>query len=202
MRMQPPVRRDFSETRPTEHHTARMIMQPQKRVVQKAPDVQKKDKRGRPPIVFTPILVQEILAAFQNGWTDEKVCEHVHIARNTLYKQMRENQQFMNDVTLAKNHHLILAGERITGILEKGEDREAGPMARWIYEKRLKEMYGDDKIKPEQNNFIILTHDAINAIFKQRSPIENSTPAELLKSLEVQSDESNVDFSGKEESAA
>lgn len=190
MKMQPPVKRDFSQPLSVTANPVQEIQQPQNAIIeQPKKDVQKKETRGRKPIEFTEMLVQEILAGFQMGWSDEKVCEHVQIARNTLYKKMKEDQKFMNDVRLAKRHQIVLAGEAINDILVDRANKDRGPMARFIYTKRLKDTFGDEKLPTgTQNNFFIITNEQLATITSGRSTIGDSAPTELLENLEASQD--------------
>lgn len=155
---------------------------------------------GRPPAV-TPEVVQDLVTSFANGWSVTKACEYAGIARRTYYYYCQNDAEFLRKMTLAQNNQLVLAGNRITEILQKGDDRDAGPLAKWLFEKKMPTEYGNQQLAPgannTQNNFFLLSNEQLGNITKQ-SGIDESDPTKLLEEVEAAS---NLD-NGAEEGRA
>lgn len=154
------------------------------------PTVQQPGNQGGRPAVINETVVQDLLGSFQNGWSITKACEYAGIARRTYYYYCQNDPGFLRKMTLAQNNQLALAGNRITEILQKGDDRDAGPLAKWLFEKKMPTEYGNQQLAPgannTQNNFFLLTNEQLGDITKQ-SGIDESDPTKLLEEVEAAS---------------
>lgn len=130
---------------------------------------------GRPSIIGEAV-VTKLIAAFQRGWTDEKACEYAEISTRTFYRHMQSDERFCQEVRLAKNFWLQLAGDNITGILQnKSNDPRVlntrWQASKWIYENKMPQEYGP---KPtifaqqnnQNNNYISITDGQLTELIK------------------------------------
>jgi hypothetical protein len=163
-------------------------------------DQKLKNPGGRPDVV-TSVVVLKLVSAFQSGMDTTTACQYSGISRATFYKHMKEDQEFSDIIKDAKDYLKLTSGDRLKTIIEKGDERVAGPLAFKYLERRIPELYGDAKIEKHQNNFIVITHESIRELFKQQSGIATSNPSELLKSVEVQP-EGELDLRAEEASLA
>jgi len=184
MKMQPPVKRDFSQIRQTGELPQKII-------------VKKQTLAGRPSTIDANIETL-LISALQRSLTVTKACEYADIHPRAFYRKFKEDAKFRRAMTLARNNTSLLAGERIITILQNGDDRDAGPMARWVYEKEMPEKYGNVKIDQQnnqQNNFYGITTDQLKEVFSGQSTIKNNASAELFDSIEADAGE----LAGEEE---
>ena len=132
-------------------------------------------------------FVPKLLAAFQNDFTVGEACEYAGLPRRTFYNHLKNDPAFAEEIRKAKNFPKIVAKKRVMNIINNGTDREAGPMARWLLEKREPEIYGKTAVvqqNNQQNNYFSLSNEQIDELCK--SPmIMNTDPSELLETLET-----------------
>ncbi len=141
---------------------------------------------GGRPTVITDVVVVKLIAAFQNGMSDRVACQYAGIDKSTYYRKCNEDQRFCDQMQGAKDFLKLQAGQRVVQIISKGSDRDAGPMARWLLEKREPEMYGNRNIAQQnnqQNNYFVLNAQQIEDL-ANIPEIANSDPSELLEYLE------------------
>lgn len=150
--------------------------------------------------------VQMLVAAFQSDLTTQQACDYAQLPRSTFYDHLKKNPDFAEKMRQAKGFPLRRAKQRAVDIIDKGSDRDAGPMIRWILEKREPETYGQRFAPPgegginntQNNNYFFLNNGQISDISKQPDVTEGD-PSELLEALEAPS---SVDSRPEEESAA
>lgn len=148
-----------------------------------------------------PEVVQKLTAALQNDFTVGEACDYAGLARSTFYEWLKQDSAFAEEMRKAKEFPKHAAKNRVMSIINKGTDREAGPMARWLLEKRQPEVYGQ-AVQPinnnNQNNFFILSNEKLSEL-TARPDIANSDPTELLEALEATPD---VDARAEKEGVA
>jgi len=103
-----------------------------------------KNKVGRPTIV-TEQIVTNLVIAFQNGLNITFACQYAKIDRQRFYDAYNKNQEFHDRIEDAKTFFVLSAGNRVANILRKGSDRDAGPMARWAFERKMPNEWGPPK---------------------------------------------------------
>jgi len=142
---------------------------------------------GGRPTVISDIVLAKLIAAFQNGMTDRIACEYAGIHPATYYRKCKEDTKFCEQIKLAKNFQILLAGNKVTDILQHGKDRDSGPMARWLLEKKLPEEYGTQvniQQNNQQNNYFNMSYEQLDALINEAG-IDMSDPSKLLKELEA-----------------
>lgn len=146
---------------------------------------------GGRPTVISDIVVAKLIAAFQNGMTDRIACEYAGIHTATYYRKCKEDPKFCEQIKSAKNFQILLAGNKVTDILQHGKDRDTGPMARWLLEKKLPEEYGTQiniQQNNQQNNYFNMSYEQLDTLIKE-ADIDMSDPSQLLKDLEAVTNE-------------
>lgn len=131
-------------------------------------------------------FVPKLVAAFQADLTVQEACDYAGLPKRTFYNWLKEDPVFAEEMRKAKEFPKTAAKNKVMSIINKGSDRDAGPMARWLLEKRAPEIYGQSLAIPigQQNNFFILKNEQLSELTK-RSDIINSDPSELLEALET-----------------
>lgn len=136
-------------------------------------------------------FVADLTAAFQNGFTVEEACSYISIDPSTYYRHLKKNPSFAEKMARAKRFTEFKAKERVTQILIKGNDRDAGPMARWLLERRQPELYGNRaevQQNFQQNNYYNLTAEQLLEMSKNLH-LDYVDPVELLDALEAEDHE-------------
>lgn len=143
----------------------------------------------RPHEIEIDQKLSELLAAFQNGLTVEEACRYADISPATYYRRMNDDEEFAKAINRQKEFVIRRAKERVAQIINHGADREAGPMARWLLERRQPEIYGQPN--PFQNptgnttnNYYISVRD-IRELFR-RPDTQPITAQKLSEVLEAQ----------------
>lgn len=146
-------------------------------------------ERGRPTVI-TPNRVALLLSAFQSGLNIKRACVYAGISEDAYYKRCKADADFSDSMKLARNNLAILSGSAIVDVLKDPLNRDRGKMARWVFEKKMPEEYGQ-KAAPtggpigQQNNFYLLTNEQI-ANINEQPDISQSSPAELFEALEAE----------------
>jgi hypothetical protein len=148
-------------------------------------------KMGR-PTKLDQITVTKLIAAFQRGHTDTKACEYARIARQTFYRNLKDDPDFRDKITDAKNFWVMAAGDHITDLIkEKTNDPQIRRLqvktSQWILEKHEPEIYAN-KVDPAaninntQNNYLFITNEQLKQL-ASNSNITNADPAALVTAL-------------------
>jgi len=66
------------------------------------------DFKGR-PLIMTPKIVANLIAAFSNSLTDDEACLYCNISKNTLYRFIERNPHFWNQKEILKQKPNIKA---------------------------------------------------------------------------------------------
>lgn len=148
-------------------------------------------KMGR-PTKLDQYTVTKLISMFQRGHTDTKACEYARISRQTLYRNLKDDPEFRDKITDAKNFWVIAAGDHITNILnDKSNDLQVRRLqvktSQWVLEKHEPEIYAN-KVDPAanvnntQNNYVFVTNDQLRQL-AQQSNIANADPTALVEAL-------------------
>ncbi|HWY79106.1 MAG TPA: hypothetical protein VNW29_01990 [Candidatus Sulfotelmatobacter sp.] len=130
--------------------------------------------------------VADLTAAFQNGFNVDEACSYIGINPSTYYRHLKKNPSFAEKMERAKLFTELKAKERVTQILVKGSDRDAGPMARWLLEKKQPDIYGSQTIiqqNNQKNTYVNLSYEEVSELVKQLH-LDHLGPVELLEALE------------------
>lgn len=145
------------------------------------------NKHAGQPTKIDNARVQLLIAAFQNGMDVRSACIYAGISKTAYYERCRKDIQFLDTMERAKNNLTELAGNRISTILRTGSDRDAGPIARWVLEKKIPDEYGNKTFiqqNNQQNNYFNLPHENLMALVEE-SGFDMSDPVKLFEDLET-----------------
>jgi hypothetical protein len=192
---------------PTEGHvvTQNSQKQPQSTTVTKP--VRKDPSKGGRPTDLTDVTVSKLVGAFQRGYTDIKACEYAEISRTTFYRWIKNDPEFSNTITHAKNFWIQEAGENITEILQSRDPaivKTRAAMSKWVYEKHMPDVYGQKEFgKPGeggnvQNNYLIVPDGKLRSIFEQTG-IARLDPASVIKPGPAAEGNPDADLAGTAE---
>lgn len=148
-------------------------------------------KIGRPS-KLDEYTVTKLVAAFQRGHTDTKACEYAGIARQTFYRNYKDDKAFRDKIIDAKNFLVMAAGDHITKLMtEKTIDPQVRRLqvktSQWIFEKHEPEIYAN-KVDPAgnvsntQNNYLFITNEQLKQL-SSNSNLANANPAALVEAL-------------------
>ena len=113
-----------------------------------------KNPGGRPPAI-TEEVEQKLESVLRLDVSDKVACEYAGISRDTYYRTLKDNQEFSDRMTTAKNYARIAAGQVVVQAIVKDKDVAS---AKWWLEKRHgKEFSSNPEIVFEDNRQVNLS---------------------------------------------
>lgn len=111
-------------------------------------------------------IVLLLLTALQNDFSVSEACRHAGIGRTAFYHWIEEDPKFAEEVDRAKEFPKLAAKNKMMNIINKGSDRDAGPMVRWFLERKVPQEYGQQQILPgnTQNNYFFVKDEQLRNI--------------------------------------
>lgn len=151
--------------------------------------VTKTESNAGRPSKMDDEIVTKFIAAFQHGYTDTKACEYARVSRQWLYRHLKEDPEFRDKITDAKNFWVQLAGNNITKILQSQDpasEKTRAALSKWVYEKHMPDGYGSKTEGEEdpktQNNFLFISYDKLRRI-TAAAGLKAADPSTLLEAF-------------------
>ena len=114
--------------------------------VHRKPHAQKRGTRKRNqdqgrPSSLTPVVIANLVAAFQNGLTKQQAFRYAGISKDVYYKAMKADEEFAEKMRVAQEHLNFRAREVVARSIDGGDVRTA----QWWLERKQKDEFSQRK---------------------------------------------------------
>lgn len=113
------------------------------------------DFKGR-PLLMTPKIVANLIAAFSNSLTDDEACMYCDISKNTLYRFIERNPHFWNQKEILKQKPNIKAKLNKIAAINWWDKAESG----WWLERKAKDEFSTKVVWENTNKNANIDYEA------------------------------------------